>query len=136
MTWYEIGWLLSFPIIVLLGLIGQIVVCHYIHVKDTTVMELTVLLVVLVLLGGIITGMVQSGVYENYKLVSKVELKAISTTLTTEGLDVVFDDHSHLFFDNHQYIEKWKNGGKFYKEDYTSHITFGPDMSKTEYTIK
>lgn len=140
MTWYELIWFCAFPVVWILG-IAYDIFCKldskrpvYVSFDDGRAFAL-VTTFILFLAGGLVSS-VQINVCNEFKEVKATQLTTVSTTLTNDGLDVVFSDHTHKLFSKYWEIEKWKTGGKFYERELKLKRSFGPDESKKETVIR
>lgn len=133
MTWAELIWLLSIPCIFFASIIIGILI------KEEGG----------AIVGGVMTGLVfifgalfaglnntTDDTNKTTFITSEFETQPAYLNLSNSGLDVITDEYDHYTFKSYEDINRWKNGGKFYKRYYFIKNNFGPDSNKFELLIK
>jgi hypothetical protein len=123
MTIYEIIWWVMFIILPILLVI--------------TTDDLFGLVVGTFMMGVIGAGiyMIVSGLTE-WKVTSQFETTLIYLILDNDKLNIITDEYYHISYKDYESINKWKNGGKFYKVYSYKDCKFGPNENKYEVIIK
>jgi len=129
MTWPELIWYLSIIITLVVGAIAETIDPH-----EGNLMGCILIAFLIFLFGGL--GMALNNQDAKYITTAEVEITPLSTTLSNDGLDVVTSDHQHYLFKSYDEVNRWKNGGKLYKQYQFAKVNFGPDSEKTNLIIK
>ena len=129
MTWIEI----TFWVIAIL--MPTFFVVLAIITDESDIIALGLMLLGLYLVVGGFIGVVNSD-YAEMKITSQFETTPVHVNLSSTGLNVITDEYEHYNFTDYSDVDKWKNGGKFYKTYYYGKCNFGMDRSKFELIIK
>ncbi len=133
MTWYELIYWCSFPVI--FATLSVYCLRDKIDVEDVIMGSLCIWIFML-LGGGIVAVSTTPNKPTDWNITKKFETIPKVVNLDNTGLDIITDENTHVRFTDYKDIAAWKDGGKFYKVYYHYKNNFGPDSEKSEVGIE